>query len=139
MDAGVAAVIGTLAGTVLGSLLQGAQAWGTRRSQRADALTDAKRRVYAEYLRSISASYAQADAGQWSATEEANLRAAAAEIDILAGPNVSEPAQELVEVVLEVHRKLVARDEEARARVPDVNRERLRLKDLFKADLHLKE
>ncbi|GAA0921462.1 hypothetical protein [Virgisporangium aurantiacum] len=85
------------------------------------------------------ASYAQADAGQWSATEEANLRAAAAEIDILAGPNVSGPAQDLVEVVLEVHKGLAAGEDAARARVPDVNRERLKLKDLFKADLGLKD
>jgi hypothetical protein len=53
---------------------------------------------------------AQAEAGHRSATEEANLRAAAAEIDILAGPSVSRSAQTLVEDVPEVHKGLAVGD-----------------------------
>jgi hypothetical protein len=135
MDPGVVAVIGTLSGTVLGGLVHGVHAWTSRRSHRADSLSDTKRRVYAEYLRSISASYAQAEAGHWSATEEANLRAAAAEIEILAGPHIAGPAQDLVSTVVDVHKAVAANKDDARSRVPDVNRDRYRLIELFKADL----
>ncbi|MEU4237685.1 hypothetical protein [Actinoplanes sp. NPDC026619] len=147
-------VIGTLSGLLLGGLLQDAQARRNRRWLVADALRDTKRRVYAEYLRSISASYAHAVAHHWSDSEEANLRAAAAEIEVLAGVDVARPAQELVGKVIKVHGDIAARSSRPpsraavmRRRVRDdtgwesavaaVDRERYQLIDLLKADLGL--
>ena len=52
---------------------------------------------YAEYVRSISASYAEALSGQRSRAEDAGLLAATAEIEILSGREVWVPARELTD------------------------------------------
>ncbi|MGW7382752.1 hypothetical protein [Streptomyces sp. NPDC054794] len=99
MGAVVVGVIGTLLGVLVGGALQQSQASRNRKWQREDSLTDARRTAYAEYLRSISASYAQAVSGQRHRAEDGRLLAVTAEIEVLAGRDVSGPARDLVNSV----------------------------------------
>ncbi|MFI6588447.1 hypothetical protein [Embleya sp. NPDC050493] len=126
-------------GVLIGGALQQAQASRNRKWQRADSLGDAKRHVYAEYLRSISASYAQALSGQRSRSEDANLLAATAEIEILSGRAVSGPARDLVNAVIDTHARIAAGAGAGvtDAMVADVDRRRYEVIDLFKSDLGL--
>ncbi|TDB77589.1 hypothetical protein E1264_37445 [Actinomadura sp. KC216] len=135
MGATIIGIGGTLLGVLVGGLAQHAQAARTRRWQRADSLTDAKRRLYAEYLRAISASYAQALAGQRTRTEDAALLAATAEIEILAGRNVAEPARALTDTVLHVHARISDGASVPVSDVEQTNDRRLALIELLKADL----
>ncbi|MFI6984032.1 hypothetical protein ACIBSV_36205 [Embleya sp. NPDC050154] len=137
MGSVVVGVIGTLMGVLIGGALQQAQASRNRKWQRADSLGDAKRHVYAEYLRSISASYAQALSGQRSRSEDANLLAATAEIEILSGREVSGPARDLVNAVIDTHTRIAAGAGVTDAMVADVDRRRYEVIDLFKSDLGL--
>jgi hypothetical protein len=97
-----------------------------------------KRGVYAEYLRSISASYAQAMSGVRSRSEDANLHAAAAEIEVLSGGEVSAPARDLVNTVIDVHSRIAAGAGVTEAEVASVDHRRYEVIELFKADLGLK-
>ncbi|MGW1995325.1 hypothetical protein [Embleya sp. NPDC001921] len=137
MGSVVVGVMGTLLGVLIGGALQQAQALRNRKWQRADSLGDAKRHVYAEYLRSISASYAQALSGQRSRSEDANLLAATAEIEILSGREVSGPARDLVNAVIDTHSRIAAGAGVTDAMVADVDRRRYEVIDLFKSELGL--
>jgi hypothetical protein len=125
-------------GVLIGGAVQQMQASRARNWQRQDALSNTKRAVYAEYLRSISASYAQAMSGHRSRSEDANLHAATAEIEVLCGEEVSGPARDLVNKVIDVHSKIAAGTGVVEAVVDDVDRRRCEVIDLSKADLGLK-
>ncbi|MEV0174551.1 hypothetical protein AB0I00_25950 [Streptomyces sp. NPDC050803] len=130
-------VVGTLMGVVIGSVLQQMQASRSRGWQRQDALSDAKRRVYAEFLRAISASFGQAVSGQRTRSEDANLHAAVAEIEVLAGQEVSAPARDLAKAVIDVHTRIAAGTDGTDALVAAVDRRRHEVIDLFRSDLGL--
>jgi hypothetical protein len=141
MGAVVVGVIGTLLGVLIGGAVQHLQALGTRKWQKEDSLSTTKQAVYAEYLRSISASYAQTKSGHRRASEDANLLAAAAQIEVLCRDKVSGPARDLVSKVIAVHHKIAAGtgvvDVEVEAEAEDVDRRRYELIDLFRDDLGL--
>ncbi|GHG21489.1 MULTISPECIES: hypothetical protein [Amycolatopsis] len=137
MGTAIVGVAGALLGVLVGGLLQLLQAARTRRWQREDALGKLKQAVYAEYLRAISASYGQAMAGDRSRTEDARLHAATAEIDVLADREVAGPARDLAGAVIEVHTKIAAAGGVEQAVVEAVDRQRLAVIELFKADLGL--
>jgi hypothetical protein len=127
-------VIGALVGVLVGGALQQAQASRNRRWLQEDALWTAKRTVYAEYLRSISGSYAEAMAGHRSRADDARLYAATAEIEVLAGRRVHLPARDLANAVIEVHSEIAAGTGATEATVADVDRRRYKIIELFKAD-----
>jgi hypothetical protein len=91
--------------------------------------------VYAELLKAVSASYVQAVTGQRTRSEDNNLRAAAAEIQLLAEQDVAVPVQAFVEDVIERHSQIAADPDLARAVADTVNPRRIKLINLFKADL----
>jgi len=138
MGAVVVGVIGTLLGVLIGGALQQRQASRNRTWQREDSLINAKRNTYSEYLRSISASYGQAVSCQRDRSEDGRLHAAMAEIEVLAGREVSEPARDLVNSVIEAHSMIAAGASVEEARVAEVDRRRYEVIELFKADLGLK-
>ena len=133
----VAGIAGTLLGILVTGTIQQLQAAKARRWKRADSLADAKRRVYSEYLRAISASYTQALSGRRSRPDDTALLAATAEIEILAGPETAGPARLLVNAVLDVHARIAEGTGVATSEVADVDRRRYKLIDLFKADLDI--
>ncbi|MEV6620512.1 hypothetical protein AB0M83_02960 [Amycolatopsis sp. NPDC051106] len=135
MGTAVVGVAGALLGVLAGGFLQHLLAARTRRWQREDALGKLKQAGYAEYLRSISASYGQALAGERSRTEDARLHAATAEIEVLAGAEVSGPARELATTVIDVHTKIAGGDGVEEAEVAAVDARRLEVIALFKIDL----
>ncbi len=137
MSSVVVGVVGTLLGVLIGGAIQQVQASRSRRWQREDALSDAKRAVYAEFLRAISASYGQAVSGERTRTEDANLHAAAAEIEVLAGHHVSEPARALVTAVIDAHTRIADGADGTEALVAHVDRRRHEVIELFKSDLGL--
>ncbi|MEV5718420.1 hypothetical protein AB0L41_31420 [Amycolatopsis mediterranei] len=139
MGTAIVGVAGTLFGVLVGGFLQLLQAARNHRWQREDAAGKLKQAVYAEYLRAISASHGQAMAGDRSRTEDARLHAAAAEIDVLAGREVAGPARELAAAVIEVHTKIAAADGVDQAVVAAVDRRRLAVIELFKADLGIEK
>jgi hypothetical protein len=138
MGSAVVGVIGTLLGVLVGAAAQQVQASRSRHWQQADLLRTVKRGVYAEYVRSISASYAQALSGLRSRTEDASLLAATAEIEILSGREVSVPVRQLTDTVIDVHSKIAAGGGVPEDKVEDADRRRLKIIDIFKADLGLK-
>jgi hypothetical protein len=137
MSAAVVGVVGTLLGVVIGAAAQQLQASRSRKWQQADLLRTTKRGVYAEFLRSISASYAQALSGHRSRTEDASLLAAAAEIEVLSGREVSRPARDLANAVIDVHSKIASGAGVPEAVIDDVDRRRYEVIDVFRADLAL--
>lgn len=137
MGSAVVGVVGTLLGVRLGAAAQQVQASRSRHWQQADLLRTVKRGVYAEYVRSISASYAQALSGQRSRADDASLLAATAEIEILSGREVWVPARELTDTVIGVHSEIATGGGVPESEVADADRRRLELIDLFKADLGL--
>jgi hypothetical protein len=138
MSATIVGVIGTLLGVVIGAAAQQLQAMRNRAWQHADLLKTVKRSIYAEYLRSISASYAQALSGHRSRSEDASLLAATAEIEVLSGADVAVPVRDLTTTVISVHSGIAAGTGVPEAVVADVDRRRYDVIDLFKADLGLK-
>ncbi|WAZ19036.1 hypothetical protein STRCI_000056 [Streptomyces cinnabarinus] len=137
MSSVVVGVVGTLMGVLIGGLLQHVLAARSREWHRQDALNDAKRAVYAEFLRAISASYGQAVSGHRTRTEDANLHAAAAEIEVLAGQGVAESARALVEAVIDAHTRIAVGGGDTDTLVSHVDHRRHEVIDLFKSDLGL--
>ncbi|MEU0795421.1 hypothetical protein ABZ342_35610 [Amycolatopsis sp. NPDC005961] len=135
MGTALVGVAGALLGVLVGGFLQLLQASRARRWQRDDALGKLKQAAYAEYLRSISASYGQAMAGERSRTEDARLHAATAEIEVLAGREVAGPARDLATTVIETHSKIASGEGVEGTAVTAVDRQRLEVVALFKADL----
>ncbi|MFJ6902523.1 hypothetical protein [Streptomyces hokutonensis] len=135
MGSVIVGVIGTLLGVFVGGALQLQQAARARRWRHEDSLRDTKRVAYTEYLRSISASYAQAIAGQRDRSEDARLRAATAEITILAGSEVFGPVRDLTEAILGVHSRIAENAGVTEGEVAEVDRRRRLLIELFKSDL----
>jgi len=138
MGSVIVSVVGSLLGVLIGSAVQQIQASRNRGWQWEDALSTAKRGVYAEYLRSISASYGQAMSGQRSRTEDARLYAATAEIEVLASRMVSVRSRDLADEVIKVHSAIAAGAGVEEATVTEVDRRRQEVVALFKADLGLK-
>lgn len=137
MAAVVVGVAGTLLGVLLGGALQQVQASRTRRWQREDSLRDARSAVYAEYLRSISASYVQAMSGVRTRSEDYSLLAATARIEVLCGATIAGPARQLADTVIDVHSRIAAGAGVPQQEVEDVDRRRRELIARFKADLRL--
>jgi hypothetical protein len=115
-------------------------------------LRDTKRKVYTEYLRSISAGYAvaksrskspseeaEAELRSASASEEGKLRAATAGIVLLSGKEISDPAKELTDTVVPLHGEIAAGmpETEENLQVAAVDGDRLILIDKFKKDLQI--
>jgi hypothetical protein len=135
----IVGVVGTLLGVLAGGALQHLQASRNHRWQREDALGKLKQAAYAEFLRSISASYGQAMAGQRTRTEDARLHAVTAEIEVLAGREVSGPVRELTGTIIDVHSKLAEAAGVEQTTLAAVDRRRLEVVTLFKADLGIAE
>lgn len=150
----VAAVAGLL-GVALGYLGQSLRA----RQEHKWAIETAKREAYAEFLRSISASYAEAgsEAGSQQSrksevkspqtdkpqalplhshkSEDAALLAATARIVLLAKPEIYKMASDLSDQIMKVHEGLRSGDSTAQDEVSVANSVRLVLIDRFKEDL----
>ena len=75
--------------------------------------------------------------GRRSPSEDANLNAAAAEIQILSGAKVAGPARNLADAVIKVHSAIADGTGVAKAEVDEVDRCRYELIDLFRVDLEL--
>jgi hypothetical protein len=152
MGTAIVGVVGSLLGVVLGFLGQSLRA----RQERKLAIVNAKREVYAEFLRSISASYAEAKSdaeltsqrrsllrptNQRQAShyndgpEDAKLLAATASIELLANLAIHKKARELSNQVREAHKKIRANDPNAEKDVSRVDQERYKLIEDFKRDL----
>lgn len=101
MSTAIIAVVGSLLGVVLGFIVQYFQTERARRWQ----LEDLKREAYAELLRAISASFAQAYYGEGT-SEDSSILKATAVIELLAEANISAPARDLREQVDRTHRML---------------------------------
>lgn len=131
MTTAIIALIGTLLGVVIGFIPQF--------MQRKWQLRDLKREAYAELLRSISASYAQASSGGGN-SEDANILKATAVIELLAEPSVAEKARELQEQVDRAHKILRSQGREAASKeVKRSNDKRPELIVLFQKDLGVKK
>ncbi|WP_198318642.1 hypothetical protein [Pseudofrankia inefficax] len=128
-------VVGSLLGIVIGVVAQGTQARRGRRWERDESFTAEKRVVYARFLRAISASYAQAIVGQRERSEDGNLHAATAEIELLRGPRVAAAARYLRDSEIDAHSWIAARAVDESGVVPAVNVRRLASVEIFKADL----
>lgn len=124
-------------GVLNGRALQQMQASRTRRWQREDWLRDAKNAVYAEYLRSISASYVQAMSGLRTRSEDYSLYAATARIEVLCRAAIAGPARDLADTVMNVHSRIAAGAGLLQQEVEDVDRRRRELIARFKVDLQL--
>lgn len=135
MNPVIIGVAGTLMGVLLGGALQQLQASRSQRWKREDALADIKRTVFAEYLRSISGSYAQAMAGQRTRSEDADLHAATAQIEVLCDAAVFEPVRSLTAEIIDVHSRIAAGSGVNQAEIDAVDGRRRRLIDIFKADV----
>jgi hypothetical protein len=114
-------VIGSLLGVVIGVVAQGTQARSAQRSKRNESFTTEKRLAYVRYSRAISASYAQAIVGQRERSEDGNLHAATAEIELLCDARVAEAARELRDSVIDAHSRIVAGTVDKGEVVPGVN------------------
>jgi hypothetical protein len=125
------AVAGSLLGVALGFFAQHLQADLAHRRH----LDDLKREAYAELLRAVSASYAQASSGGGT-SEDAALLKATAVIQLLAGSEIGSAARNLERQVGAAHALLRQSGyEAARAKIDAADQSRLELIRLFKADL----
>jgi len=128
MNTATIAVIGSLLGVVLGFTPQILQhKWQLR---------DLRREAYAELLRSISASYSQAQSGGGS-SEDANILKATTVIELLAEPRIASAARHLQKQVDYAHRLLRGQGDKAAAKreAEKADDERLELIKLFQKDL----
>jgi hypothetical protein len=129
------AVAGSLLGVVLGFFAQHLQEDLAHRRH----LDDLKREAYAELLRAVSASYAQAASGGGTAEDAALLKATTV-VELLADSAVGSAARSLEQLVSTAH-ALLRRSgyEAARAEVENADRARLDLIRIFKADLGIRQ
>lgn len=129
------AVAGSLLGVVLGFFAQHLQANLAHRRH----LDDLKREAYAELLRAVSASYAQASSGGGTSEDAAVLKARAV-IELLSGPEIGGAARSLADQVSMAHELLRQSGyEAARAEIDAADQSRLELIRLFKADLGIRQ
>ena len=135
MNSTALSVIGTLLGVIVGAALQHFQARRDRRWREEESFRNAKRAAYVQYLRSISASYAQARSGQRTRTEDGKLYAATAEIEILSDNEISGPAWALADKVIEVHSRIANGPGVEESVINEVDQNRYALIDRFKADI----
>ena len=119
------AVAGSLLGVVLGFFAQHLQTDLAHRCH----LDDLKREAYAELLRAVSASYAQASSGGGT-SEDAALLKARAVVELLADSEIGSAARNL---------EREAGYEAARADIDAADQARLELIRLFKADLEIRQ
>jgi hypothetical protein len=167
MSTNVAASIVTASATLLGVALGLAFQYLRARQDHKWALVAAKTEAYAEFLRSISASYAQAVSEAESRQsresetkspqtekpqgpsqeshkkEEADLRAATARIVLLAKQHISEKASAITEDAIDAHDKIRSADtakkaEEAEEAKNAVDSRRTALIRQFQEDLGIK-
>lgn len=137
MATAIIAVVGSLLGVVLGSALGFLAQKSLANRIHKWELDDTKRESYADFLRSISASYAKAKAGEGD-PEEADLLRATAVIELIAERNIAEQARALQKQVTGVHARLrrkVSGVEETE--VPGADQARRDLIRVFKADLDI--
>jgi hypothetical protein len=135
MASTIIAVVGSLLGVVLGFLIQYLQANRAHKWH----LEDQKRDAYAELLRSISASYAQAYSGE-GASEDANILRAISVIELLSETKISRAARRLQMRVDRAHKILRAEGYEAAAEAIDkADHDRLELVKLFHDDLDIRQ
>jgi hypothetical protein len=155
MNTNIVAAVAGLLGVTLGYLFQSLRA----RQEHKWALETVKREAYAEFLRSISASYAQAESESQQShrsetkfrpihrpqvqyqqnhkSEDADLRAATARIMLLAKPDIYDRASVLSEKVIEAHKALRGGDPTAQEKVAKANSKREKLIVVFKKDLRI--
>jgi hypothetical protein len=152
MDAAVIGVVGSLLGVAIGVMAQQLQAKRNRQWQQDDSvrshrweqedlLKNTKRLVFTQYLRSIDASYAQADAGVRTRTEDEQISTAVAEIELLSGPELSERVRSHSKRVLSLHDRLSHATDKT-AIYEDVlaaDKERMNLIALFQSDLGIND
>jgi hypothetical protein len=137
MATAIVAVMGSLLGVVLGSALSFVAQNSLANRTRKWALEDTKRESYADFLRSISASYARAKAGKGD-PEEADLLRATAVIELIAERKIAEQARGLQEQVTDVHTRLRQEDSGIQEiEVLEADQARRDLIGLFKADLDI--
>jgi hypothetical protein len=140
MSATTTAVIG-LVGVALGAALSFLAQYALANRTHKWELEDTKRKSYAEFLTSISASYAKAAAHEGD-PQEADLLRATSIVELIADEKVSEQARSLQKKVTEVHgeirqAKTRAKRSAAEKKVPGVDDERRKLIKLFKTDLDI--
>jgi hypothetical protein len=128
------AVAGSLLGVALGFLAQRLQDNLAHRRH----LDDLKREAYAELLRAVSASYAQASTGAGTSEDAAVLKATTV-IELLSAPGTGSAARSLASQVAAAHERLRQSGyEAARAEIDAADRARLELIRLFQADLGIR-
>jgi len=137
MTTAIIAVVGSLVGVALGSALSYLAQYSLANRTRKWKLEDTKRQSFAEFLTSISASYAKAKAGEGD-PEDADLLRATAVIELIAGRKIADQARQLQIQVTGVHKKLRQGGSTVKqADVDDADRARRELIELFKADLDI--
>lgn len=137
MTTAIIAVVGSLVGVALGSALSFLAQYSLANRTRKWKLEDTKRQSYAEFLTSISASYAKAKAGEGD-PEDADLLRATAVIELIAGSQIPDQARQLQIQVTDVHKKLrQGNSAVTQTDVDDADRARRGLIKLFKADLDI--
>jgi hypothetical protein len=134
MATAIVAIVGSLLGVVLGSALSflGQKSMASR--TRGWKLEDIKRESYADFLRSISSSYAKAKAGKGD-PEEADLLRATAVIELIAESTISDQARMLQEKITDVHARLRQKDDTAEEEAAEADQARRDLIRRFKTDL----
>ena len=137
MATAIIAVVGSLLGVVLGSALSFLAQNSLAKRTRKWELEDIKRESYADFLRSISASYAKAKAGKGD-PEEADLLRATTVIELIAEREIGERARLLQRKVTDVHARLRQQEPVAEdTGVREADQARRDLIRLFKADLDI--
>lgn len=137
MATAIIAIVGSLLGVILGSGLSFLAQYSLAQRTRKWTLADTKRESYADFLRSISASYAKAKAGKGD-PEEADLLRATAVIELIAERKIANQARSLQRQVTDVHARLRQQDPVAEETgVGEADAARRDLIRLFKADLDI--
>jgi hypothetical protein len=137
MTTAIIAVVGSLVGVALGSALSFLAQYSLANRTRKWKLEDTKRQSYAEFLTSISTSYARAKAGEGD-PEDADLLRATAVIELIAEGKIADQARQLQVQVTEVHKKLRQGDPTVtQTDVDDADHTRREVIKLFKADLDI--
>jgi gas vesicle protein len=137
MATAIIAIVGSLLGVVLGSALSFLAQNSLGKRTRKWELEDTKRESYADFLRSISASYAKAKVGEGD-PEEADLLRATAVIELIAERKIAEHARLLQKKVTDVHARLRQQYPVAEETgVREADQARRDLISLFKADLDI--